>query len=120
MPPPPNNIVNTPQSMPANLPQQHIPGRQPHAGSPSFSPQQPRGNEGATAEGMMTSPMVGQQMNVQGNPMLNMQRMQQNPNAILQIAMNYLGLTGRDPQTLSAEEKVNYFYKKPYWYVCFL
>jgi hypothetical protein len=49
-----------------------------------------------------------------------MQRMQQNPNAILQIAMNYLGLTGRDPQTLSAEEKVNYFYKKPYWYVCFL
>jgi hypothetical protein len=110
MPPPPNNIVNTPQSMPANLPQQHIPGRQPHAGSPSFSPQQPRGNEGATAEGMMTSPMVGQQMNVQGNQILQMQRMQQNSNVILQMAMNQLGLAGRDHLTLSGEEKVNSFF----------
>lgn len=135
MPPPPNNntIVNTPQSMPANLPQQHIPGR--HTASPSFSPQQAqRGVEvmpGAGGgphpqqqqqqppppsqqppstmgpEGMMTSPMVGQQMPMQQQQsMMTAAHRTQQQNAIVNAAMNSVGLGGRDQNSLTHDEKV--------------
>lgn len=107
-----NNIVNTPQSMTANLPQQpqtNMPVR--HAASPSFSPQQmQRGAEVMTqqqpptphvAEAMMNSPMVNQQLQTQQQMMRNHQY-----NAILTAAINACGLAGRDQSTWTPEERV--------------
>ncbi|KAI8996987.1 hypothetical protein BDB01DRAFT_830616 [Pilobolus umbonatus] len=113
MPPPPNNIVNTPQSIPANLPQQHIPGR--HTGSPSFSPQQlQRGAEVVGAgvhpnpEALMTSPMITQQLPMQ-TQQLSMQAsvMAANRNApLVTAALNVLGLQNRDQQSFTPEERL--------------
>lgn len=106
--------------MPANLPQQHIPGR--HTASPSFSPQQlQRGVEVVPGgggphppqpqpsnlgpEGMMTSPMVNQQMPMQQSMMTAAHRAQQQ-SAIVNAAMNSVGLGGRDQSSLTHEEKV--------------
>lgn len=105
--------------MPANLPQQHIPGR--HTASPSFSPQQmQRGVEvvpgsgsigphppGGPPDGMMTSPMVGQQMSMQ-QPMMTAAHRAQQQNALVNAAMTSVGLGGRDQQSLTPEEKVKF------------
>jgi hypothetical protein len=111
-PPANNNIVNTPQSMTASLPQQNnMPLR--HTASPSFSPppqlqrgpeaipQQPQPQTPHVNEAMMNSPMATQQ--------LPPQHMMRNPqyNAIFTAAINACGLTGRDQSTWTVEEKNN-------------
>ncbi|KAI8336353.1 WD40-repeat-containing domain protein [Chlamydoabsidia padenii] len=110
-------MVNTPQALPASLPQQH-PGNRLGAPSPSFSPQQmqrpgpgnPAGNENMAGhpEGMMNSPMVGAQgipMNPQGQMMMNQRPNAGPPAAIIASSMNILGFGGRDPQSLTPEER---------------
>lgn len=102
-----NNVVNTPQSMTANLPQQNnMPVR--HTESPSFSPQQmQRGAEVMTQqpqtphanEARINSPMTNQQLQQQ-------QAMMRQHNAMVAVAMSTCGLAGRDHNTLTPEEKV--------------
>ncbi|KAG1469347.1 hypothetical protein G6F56_003307 [Rhizopus delemar] len=106
-----NAIVNTPQSMTSSLPQQSqnaMPVRPPT--SPSFSPQQ-RGDimnqqphTPHVNEAMMNSPMTNQQMqHAQQNHMMRTPNNQYN--AILGAAMSACGLTGRDQNTLTIEER---------------
>jgi hypothetical protein len=110
-------MANTPQNIPTSLPQQH-PGNRLGAPSPSFSPQQMQrpgagnaaGNENMAGhpEGMMNSPMVSAQgipMN-QGQMMMNQRPNVTQHSAIIQNSMNLLGFGGRDPHSLTPEERV--------------
>ncbi|KAI8332691.1 hypothetical protein BC941DRAFT_436347 [Chlamydoabsidia padenii] len=135
--PPPNNnstggptngnpMVNTPQALPASLPQQQqqqqqqAPTSRLGTSSPSFSPQQVQrpgipgngGNENMAGHPEMMNPAMmntqGIPMNPQGQMMMNQQRLVVNPqNAIIINIMNALGLGGRDPQTLTPDERAN-------------
>jgi hypothetical protein len=109
MPPPPaGNIVHTPQTAPTSLPNQ--PPRV--SASPSFSPQQvqrqgPDQPQQPGDQPMMGPPMPGNGQQIPGQPPMNRpHNMQMVQNGLIVAAMNALGLGGRDPSTLTVEEKV--------------
>lgn len=114
MPPPAaGNIVLTPQSVPASLPNQ--PPRV--SASPSFSPQQmqrqgpgpgpgPDQSQQPGDQPMMGPPMAGNGQQVPGQPVMNRPASIAMSNAMIASTMNALGLGGRDPATLSLEERV--------------
>lgn len=110
MPPPAGNIVHTPQSVAASLPNQ-----QPRvSASPSFSPQQLQrpgpGSDQPQQPGdqpMMGPPMPGNGHQVQGQQAVNRPPGMALPGAMIAATMNMLGLGGRDPNTLTLEERVS-------------
>jgi hypothetical protein len=111
MPPPPaGNIVHTPQSVPASLPNQ--PPRV--SASPSFSPQQmqrqgpgPDQSQQPGDQPMMGPPMPGNGQQVPGQPAMNRPATMAMSSAMIASTMNALGLGGRDPATLTLEERVS-------------
>ncbi|ORX43708.1 hypothetical protein DM01DRAFT_1340671 [Hesseltinella vesiculosa] len=119
----PQNPIQTPQAMPASLPQQQpgMPSQHPNpqhqqrqvgmnTASPSFSPQQMQRPGEPGADGMVNSPMVSAQ-GVPMNPQAHMMQGQrvpmgvQIPSALVMSTMAAMGLSGRDPQSLSPEER---------------
>jgi hypothetical protein len=109
-----NNLVNTPMSANQHIPTSSTPTQV--GQSPSFSPSQQQRNIGldgntsaamavASGNASMVSPMVSQAMN-NGQPMISQAHRAQQYNAIVAAAMNTMGLSGRDQQSLSPEERV--------------
>jgi energy-coupling factor transporter transmembrane protein EcfT len=93
-----NNLVNTPMSANQHIPTSSTPTQV--GQSPSFSPSQQQRNIG------VVSPMVSQAMNNAQQPMISQAHRVQQYNAIVAAAMNTMGLSGRDQQSLSPEERV--------------
>lgn len=123
-----SSVANTPQTLPASLPQQQqAPTGRIGTSSPSFSPQQVQRlglvsngvNENVTGhpDTIVNSSMVNAQgipmnaqgvpMNAQGQMMMNQRVVVSPHNAIILNIMNALGLGGRDPQSLTPEERVS-------------
>jgi energy-coupling factor transporter transmembrane protein EcfT len=110
-----NNLVNTPMSANQHIPTSSTPTQV--GQSPSFSPSQQQRNIGvddntsaamavASGNASMVSPMVSQAMNNAQQPMISQAHRVQQYNAIVAAAMNTMGLSGRDQQSLSPEERV--------------